>query len=103
MMDDFDKLKKKCLDNIDEDRSRTKEFIDALLLEIAAKQTTHSFVGTTLSKYVETMQRSNEQLARLLSMEKKKEKDLPTSEEIESVYDEINDANAKPKKLVRKS
>lgn len=57
--------------NIREDRGLTYELINELRADLAASKVTHKEVGFTAAKYMETLQRSNEQLVKVVSIMKK--------------------------------
>ena len=51
--------------NIEEDREITRELLDDAIKWLAVDDGRHQTIGMTLAKYVETLQRSNEQLKSL--------------------------------------
>ncbi len=65
---------KEALDNIRHDRAVTKGLLTDLLIYLNKSQDNHREVGTIAAKYVETLQRSNEQLVKLTGMLRKKDK-----------------------------
>jgi len=70
----------KALANIDEDRRETAELLLDIKSYLAGSQDRYSEVGSTAAKFVETMQRSNEQLVKIASlMQKKEAANLPES------------------------
>jgi|TARA_R110002110_G_scaffold103916_8_gene262444 hypothetical protein len=72
------------IENIRKDRDLTVELLDELRNEINSGATTHGYSGNTAAKYVETLQRSNEQLVKvitLLQKDSKAEEDLSLSKE----------------------
>ena len=83
-MDGRDKVKKKknkvndiigeALTNIRHDRAVTKSLLTDLLIYIKQAQENHRDSGVVAAKYVETLQRSNEQLVKITAMLSKKEK-----------------------------
>ena len=48
--------------NIEDDREITRELLDDAIKWLAVDDGRHQSIGMTLAKYVETLQRSNEQL-----------------------------------------
>ena len=60
-----DKLIKEAIDNIRDDRETTRELLDDAMRYLAIDQSRHRDMGQTLAKYVETLQRSNEQLVKV--------------------------------------
>ena len=61
------------IDNIREDRDKVKTLLDDLNQFLGTGQVTHRDVGLTAAKYVETLQRSNEQLVKISTILIKKE------------------------------
>jgi len=53
------------IDNIRQDREVTKELLDDVMQYMAKDENSHKEVGQTAAKYVETLQRSNEQLVKV--------------------------------------
>ncbi|MDB2489828.1 hypothetical protein N9W68_00485 [Candidatus Pelagibacter bacterium] len=64
----------KALKNIEDDRKITKELLDDAIKYVAVDEARHREVGIIMSKYVETLQRSNEQLVKIAGMLSKNEK-----------------------------
>lgn len=89
---DFEALASEAIDNIREDREQTKDLLKDLLKYISASEDRHRDVGMTAAKYVETLQRSNEQLVKIASLKQKNEKnDLGlSSAERDEIYNELN-------------
>jgi len=54
--------------NIREDREVTKELLSDALKWLAKDESRHKEIGLVLSKYVETLQRSNEQLVKVVTL-----------------------------------
>lgn len=79
--------------NIREDRDLTYELINELRADIVSARVSHKEVGLTASKYMETLQRSNEQLVKVVAImkrEKTKEESLAISDqEAEELLDII--------------
>tara|TARA_R110002153_G_scaffold243494_1_gene398843 strand:- start:798 stop:1091 length:294 start_codon:yes stop_codon:yes gene_type:complete len=71
---DFETLSKEALDNIREDREQTRELLNDLIKYLSGAEDRHRDVGITAAKYVETLQRSNEQLVKIASLKQKEEK-----------------------------
>jgi hypothetical protein len=87
-----EKLLDEAITNIRKDRELTHEFIDELRQEIYSNKTAHHMVGQTLGKYLENLQRSNEQLVKLVALHTKKDgkPDSLSKGEIDNLYDAIN-------------
>ena len=64
---------KKALENIDEDRKVTKELLQDAIKYVAVDEARHRELGIVMAKYVETLQRSNEQLVKVIGIMTKKE------------------------------
>ncbi len=75
MKHDVDRYLSEAIDNIREDRDKVKSLLDDLNQFIGTGQVTHREVGLTAAKYVETLQRSNEQLVKISTLLLKKEKE----------------------------
>ena len=94
---DFDSLTDEAIENIRKDREQTKELLKDLIKYMAGDDHRHKEIGFTAAKYVETLQRSNEQLVKIAGLKQKTEKaDSGLTEEerqeiFESLKGEIND------------
>ena len=64
---------KKALENIDEDRKVTKELLQDAIKYVAVDEARHRELGVVMAKYVETLQRSNEQLVKVIGIMSKKD------------------------------
>ena len=73
-MKKLDHYLEKAVDNIENDRKITRELLDDVVRYLSKDEERHREVGMTASKYVETLQRSNEQLVKLASLVQKDEK-----------------------------
>ena len=79
------------IDNIREDRKITRELLEDALKWVIKDEARHKEVGIVLSKYVETLQRSNEQLVKVVNMINKKEVSEGLSEkDMSQIYDMIS-------------
>ena len=78
--------------NIREDRSTVKYLLTDLLAEIQKSGHSHKEIGIIAAKYVETLQRSNEQLVKLTALIQKDTKptDGLTLEDKQELFDLIN-------------
>ena len=94
---DKDKLFNEAISNIRKDRIETESLLVELKNELAAGETTHARSGVVAAKYVETLQRSNEQIVKLIAMlQKDKEKELDVSlsnDEKENIFELIKEAH----------
>jgi len=92
-MKNLDETLSSALDNIEEDRATTKELLQDLMKYLGAAEERHREVGPVAAKYVETLQRSNEQLVNLAAlMQKQKTSSFEfSSSDKDQLYDIIND------------
>ncbi len=67
-MQDLTDYINKTTQNIKEDRAATKALLVTLIKYMTAQDDRHKEVGMVAAKYVETLQRSNEQLVKLASL-----------------------------------
>ncbi len=83
--------------NITEDRAATKTLLMNLMKYMQSSDDRHREVGLVAAKYLETLQRSNEQLVKLASLVQKKTSANQniTEEDKKELFDLINDANNK--------
>ena len=88
---DLENYIQEAIKNIRDDRDVTSTLLTQVFAEITNGQETHKDLGLIAAKYVETLQRSNEQLVKLTSiMAKKADTSAQLSEEDKkSLYDEI--------------
>ena len=93
MKENFEALTEEALINIREDREQTKDLLKDLIKYISAAEDRHRDVGLTAAKYVETLQRSNEQLVKIANLKQKNEKGLTglSEEEREEIFKELNE------------
>ena len=61
------------MDNIQNDREITRELRDDIVQYMSKDENRHREVGITAAKYVETLQRSNEQLVKIAGLMQKRE------------------------------
>jgi F0F1-type ATP synthase membrane subunit b/b' len=89
---DFDSLTSEAIENIREDRDRTKELLKDLVKYLSTDEHRHKEVGLTAAKYVETLQRSNEQLVKIAALKQKTEKADTglTDEERQEIFENLN-------------
>lgn len=88
----IEKYLEEAIDNIREDRKKADSLLKDIAVYIGGSQERHREVGLTAAKYLETLQRSNEQLVKITDILKKSIKseygDLNENEK-NSMYDEI--------------
>jgi len=80
--------------NINEDREITRDLLDDAIKYLAKDESRHRDIGIVMAKYVETLQRSNEQLVKIVNIMSRKEssQDL-TMGEMENIYEMIKGDN----------
>ena len=88
---DLDNYIQEAIKNIRDDRDITSTLLTQVFAEITNGGETHKDIGLIAAKYVETLQRSNEQLVKLTSiMAKKTDTSVELSEEDKkSLFDVI--------------
>ena len=80
MSDDFDNLMDEAIDNIRNDRKAAREFLNELANQIAQNSENNRALSPVAAKHIETMQRSNEQLVKVLALKhKERNKDMLAS------------------------
>ena len=72
-MSKVDKHINDIIKNINEDREITRELLDDAIKYLAKDESRHRDIGLVMAKYVETLQRSNEQLVKVATLLSKKE------------------------------
>tara|TARA_Y100000592_G_C5198469_1_gene189451 strand:+ start:105 stop:392 length:288 start_codon:yes stop_codon:yes gene_type:complete len=78
------------LKNIREDRKITRELLDDAIKYVAKDEARHTHIGLTLAKYVETLQRSNEQIVKIATLMSKNQKADGLSEnDMDDIYSMI--------------
>ncbi len=94
MKKDIEELIGEATRNVTEDRAATKVLLTNLMKYMQGVDDRHREVGLIAAKYVETLQRSNEQLVKIASLVQKKEnsqQNLSISEdEKDELFDMIN-------------
>ena len=79
---DLETYIQEAIENIRDDRDITSTLLTQVFAEITNGQETHKDLGLIAAKYVETLQRSNEQLVKLTSiMAKKTDSSVELSED----------------------
>ena len=81
-MSKLDRYLEEAINNIREDRDKAKEFLQNLEKIITEDVYSQKQLGIVAAKYLETLQRSNEQLVKITALlQKKQGKDAGLSEE----------------------
>tara|TARA_R100000008_G_C3527343_1_gene137304 strand:- start:141 stop:440 length:300 start_codon:yes stop_codon:yes gene_type:complete len=68
---DLDNLVSEAIDNIRLDRKAAREFLNEIANQIAKDSENNRSLSPVAAKHIETMQRSNEQLVKLISIKQK--------------------------------
>jgi plasmid stabilization system protein ParE len=95
MSNKINDIMQEAVDNIREDRDRALSLLKDIADYIGQNQDRHKDVGQTAAKYLETLQRSNEQLVKITAlMQKSKDDEFGDIEksDADSLYDELEDA-----------
>ena len=71
---DLDTLINEALDNIRNDRKVAREFLNEIANQIAKDADQNKYLSPVAAKHIETMQRSNEQLVKIIALRQKKAK-----------------------------
>ena len=71
-MKDIEEYIEKSIENIKEDRDVTKSLLKDVMMYLSGDETRHEKVGQVAAKYVETLQRSNEQLVKIVALMQKR-------------------------------
>ncbi len=74
MAKNVDDILDEVITNIRSDRDITRRLLDDVMVYLSKSEERHREVGITAAKYVETLQRSNEQLVKISSLLKRAEK-----------------------------
>ncbi len=77
--ENLDNLIGEALENIRNDRKTAKEFLNEIATQIASDAEQNRSLSPVAAKHIETMQRSNEQLVKIISI---KHKNATISEEL---------------------
>jgi|TARA_R110000824_G_scaffold97859_2_gene233604 hypothetical protein len=68
---DIDSLVNEALGNIRDDRKAAREFLNEIANRIATEPDQNKHLSPVAAKHIETLQRSNEQLVKIISIQKK--------------------------------
>jgi hypothetical protein len=93
-MDKVDKYINKVIKNIEEDREVTNELLKDVMGYIGKDASNHVSVGHVAAKYVESLQRSNEQLVKLVTLMAKKDDNIYgdlDDREKNGIYDKLSE------------
>jgi len=73
MSKDLDDLIDEALGNIRDDRKVAREFLNEIANQIAVNADNNKYLSPVAAKHIETMQRSNEQLVKIIGLRQKNE------------------------------
>lgn len=88
-------LIQKAINNIEKDRKNAQELLEDVAEFIGEAKERYATTGMVAAKYLETLQRSNEQLVKLISLMKKNQEDQYgelNQKDKENLYDEIEES-----------
>ena len=89
-----DELIQQAINNINEDRAAAQELLEDVAQYIGQQQDRYATSGMVAAKYLETLQRSNEQLVKLIGLMKKSDEDKYgdlNKADKENLYNEIEE------------
>lgn len=86
---DLDNLIGEALGNIRDDRKMAREFLNEIANQIALDAEQNKYLSPVAAKHIETMQRSNEQLVKIIGLKQKSS--VGTIELSEQEKDELFD------------
>ena len=87
------KLIEQALENVEDDRAMASTLLIELMKILKTDETKHQYSGPVAAKYLETLQRSNEQMVKLATLLSKKEGSTSGLSALEKsdIYDLIKD------------
>ena len=93
-MKNLDAYLDEAIKNIREDRAITATLLTDLVVYLKASEERHREVGPVAAKYVETLQRSNEQLVKIASLIQKKRASAAnlTDEDKNEIFDLLSES-----------
>mgnify|MGYP003626815962 FL=1 len=80
------------IENIRKDREITKSLLNDLIIYLSVDEERHKDAGVIAAKYVETLQRSNEQLVKVVTLLQKKQSTSVELSELDKteIFDLLN-------------
>jgi len=95
-MKKLEKYITEAVDNIRADRDVTRRLLDDVMIYLSKSDERHREVGLTAAKYVETLQRSNEQLVKVAGLIQKKDSKQTglTENDKEEIFDLLQKGDA---------
>ena len=91
---EIDVLVGEALDNIRNDRKLAREFLNEIANQIAAEPDQNKYLSPVAAKHVEVLQRSNEQLVKIIGLRQKTQSNSVfelTDEDKNSLFDLIQE------------
>jgi len=96
-MKDLTAYLEEAITNIRKDREVTKELLDDVMQYMSKDENSHKEVGQTAAKYVETLQRSNEQLVKVSTIIHKRQSSAAqrglSEQDKDDLFDLIKETN----------
>jgi len=91
-MSKIDKLLEESITNIRDDRAVTSDLLIDIVKHLKKDPVNHQYVGAVAAKYLETLQRSNEQLVKITTiLQKQNNTSIKlTDDDKNEIYDLIN-------------
>jgi hypothetical protein len=95
MSKDIDSLISEALDNIRDDRKIAREFLNEIANQIAVNAENNKYLSPVAAKHIETMQRSNEQLVKIIGLRQKAKVQSfeLTDDDKNDIFDMLQDGN----------
>lgn len=95
MSKDIDSLISEALDNIRDDRKIAREFLNEIANQIAVNAENNKYLSPVAAKHIETMQRSNEQLVKIIGLRQKAKVQSfeLTDDDKNDIFDMLQDSN----------
>ena len=95
MSKDIDSLISEALDNIQDDRKIAREFLNEIANQIAVNAENNKYLSPVAAKHIETMQRSNEQLVKIIGLRQKAKVQSfeLTDDDKNDIFDMLQDSN----------
>lgn len=90
---DFKEIASEAMKNAREDREKTNQLLYDMLQYIKNSEDRIAQVGLILAKYMETLQRSNEQLVKMAALAQKRETTASgklSDEDRDAIFEELN-------------
>ena len=97
---DLETLMTEALTNIRKDRKVAREFLNEIANIISSDAEQNKYLSPVAAKHIETLQRSNEQLVKIISIQSKKQEETSVLSDIdrENLFDMIQTTQTKKAK-----